>query len=372
VPDRNPVPEQYVEAAEIPGIPSARTWGDKVPPDYEERVSRALRQLESQPQGPEAESYDVLALSGGGANGAFGAGLLVGWTAAGDRPEFDVVTGISTGALIAPFAFLGPQHDAELEEFYTTTSTEDVITTKSLFGVLGSEAATSSEPLRQTLIDVVDEEMVAAIAAQHIRGRRLWIGTTNLDAGRPVIWDIGSIAGSGHPRSASLIADILLASASIPGVFPPVFVDVQAGDEVYDEIHVDGGASSQVFFYPVSVDASRLAQDLGVQGTARIYLVRNAYLHPRWKSVEPTLAQIAGRALGSLIRNQGIGDVYRIYSAAQRDGIDFNLAYIPDSFDVESEEEFDPVYMRALFDLGFRMARDGYPWAKAPVGHVAP
>ena len=127
-----------------------------------------------------------------------------------------------------------------------------------------------------------------------------------------------------------------------------------------------------MFFYPVSVDASRLAQDLGVQGTARIYLVRNAYLHPRWKSVEPTLAQIAGRALGSLIRTQGIGDVYRIYSAAQRDGIDFNLAYIPDSFDVESEEEFDPVYMRALFDLGFRMARDGYPWAKAPVGHVAP
>ncbi len=371
-PDRNPVPEQYVDQANIQGIPFARAWGDEVPPDLEERLSRARKQLqEHQPDVTKRTAY-TLALSGGGANGAFGAGLLVGWTAAGDRPEFNIVTGISTGALIAPFAFLGSEHDAKLKEFYTSTSTEDVISTKSLLKILGSESATSSEPLRQALLKVFDEEMLAAIAVQYAKGRRLFIGTTNLDAGRPVTWDIGSIASSGHPRSATLIAEVVLASASIPGIFPPVFIDVQAGDGTYDEIHVDGGASSQVFAYPVSMDAHAMAKEFGVQDKARLYLIRNAFLKPHWKAVEPSLLGIAGRSLESLVRSQGIGDLYRIYAAAQRDRIDYNLAFIPETFQVEPKEVFDPEYMRQLFNLGFRMGRDRYPWRKAPIGLEMP
>ena len=372
LPDRNPVPEQHIQAANIQDIPFARAWGDEVPPDYEERISKSRKQLEQHRSGAPNQTYNYLALSGGGADGAFGAGVLVGWTAAGDRPEFDVVTGISTGALIAPFAFLGPEHDAQLEEFFTSTSTEDVITKKSLFKILRSESATDSEPLRRTLLEFFNEEMLTTIAAQHARGRRLLIGTTNLDAGRPVIWNIGSIASSGHPRSATLIADILLASASIPGVFPPVFIEVQVGDQTYDEIHVDGGTSSQVFIYPASLNANQLAKDLGLQGTGRLFLIRNAFLDPRWKAVEPSLAQIAGRSLSSLIRNQGIGDLYRIFLATQRDGIEFNLAYIPAHFDIDPKEPFDPEYMRELFDLGIRMARDGYPWKKEPTGYKTP
>ena len=298
--------------------------------------------------------------------------VVVGWTAAGDRPEFNIVTGISTGALIAPFAFLGPEQDAQLKKFFTTTSTKDVITVRPVLKILTGESAASSEPLRQTLREIFDEKMMAAIAEQYARGRRLYIGTTNLDADRPVIWNIGAIAASGHPRSAALVVDILLASASIPGVFPPVFIEVEAGGKSYDEIHVDGGASSQVFLYPASLDVRQIGKDLGIEGKHRIFLIRNSFLQPHWKAVKPSLAEIAGRSLGTLIRNQGIGDLYRIYLAAQRDGIDYNLAFIPEDFKMESKEQFDPEYMSRLFDLGFRMAQGGYPWKKAPVGFEPP
>jgi predicted acylesterase/phospholipase RssA len=374
LPDRNPVPKQYAQAAKIRGMPFARSWGDEIPPDLKERLSISRRQIrESNPDAKwQITDYLALALSGGGANGAFGAGLLVGWTAAGDRPEFNIVTGISTGALIAPFAFLGPEQDAQLKKFFTTTSTKDVITVRPVLKILTGESAASSEPLRQTLREIFDEKMMAAIAEQYARGRRLYIGTTNLDADRPVIWNIGAIAASGHPRSAALVVDILLASASIPGVFPPVFIEVEAGGKSYDEIHVDGGASSQVFLYPASLDVRQIGKDLGIEGKHRMFLIRNSRLKPHWKAVKPSLAEIAGRSLGTLIRNQGIGDLYRIYLAAQRDGIDYNLAFIPEDFKMESKEQFDPEYMSRLFDLGFRMAQGGYPWKKAPVGFEPP
>ncbi len=213
----------------IQGIPFVRYWGDEIPPDLQERLSVAKEQLRERDPDAGGKTVDYLAVSGGGADGAFGAGLLVGWTAAGDRPEFAIVTGISTGALIAPFAFLGPEQDALLKTFYTTTSTKDVIRKRPLLSILRGASVATSEPLLKTLQEIFDEEMMAAIAAEHKKGRRLYIGTTNLDADRPVIWNIGAIAASGHPRSAELVADVLLASASIPGVFPPVFIEVEAG-----------------------------------------------------------------------------------------------------------------------------------------------
>jgi predicted patatin/cPLA2 family phospholipase len=370
--DRNPVPEQYAQAAKIQGMPFARFWGDEIPVDIEERLSIANKQIKEYHPDEKRQTIDYLALSGGGANGAFGAGLLVGWTAAGDRPEFTTVTGVSTGALIAPFAFLGSQQDAPLKKFYTTTSTKDVITVRPLLKILTGESAVSSEPLRKILIEIFDEKMMAAIAAEYAKGRRLFIGTTNLDADRPVIWNIGAIAASRHPRSAALVADVLLASASIPGVFPPVFIEVEADGKSYDEIHVDGGASSQVFLYPASLDVSQMKKDLGLEGRHRLFLIRNSRLNPQWEAVKPSLAGIAGRSLGTLIRNQGVGDLYRIYLAAQRDGIEYNLAFIPEDFQMESKEQFDPEYMSRLFDLGYRMAQGGYPWKKAPMGFEPP
>jgi len=163
-----------------------------------------------------------------------------------------------------------------------------------------------------------------------------------------------------------------LPSASIPGVFPPVFIKVEAGGKSYDDIHVDGGASSQVFLFPASLSIRQIGKELEIEGKHRIFLIRNSRLKPQWKAVKPSLAKIAGRSLGTLIRNQGIGDLYRIYLAAQRDGIEYNLAFIPEDFTMESKEQFDPEYMSRLFDLGFRMAQDGYPWKKEPMGFKPP
>jgi hypothetical protein len=313
-------------------------------------------------------SHNYLALSGGGADGAFGAGLLLGWTAKGDRPEFSLVTGISTGALIAPFAFLGPDYDAQLKEVYTTTSTEDIVI-KLPFGEIRSAAAVvSTVPLRKMLAKYVDQKMMEAISAEHRKGRRLMVGTTNLDAGRPVVWNIGAIAASEDPNALDLIHDILVASASIPGAFPPVLIEVEANGSRYDEMHVDGGVSSQVFLLPTGLDMRRILEKLEVKGTPRAYIIRNDRLDPDWKAIKLRLAPIAGRSISTLILNQGFGDMYRLYLETQQSGIEFNLAHIPREFNLKAKEAFDQEYMGKLFDLGYRMALSGYPWEKTPPG----
>ena len=365
---RNALPEQYVQEAQIEDMPFARFWGDEMPSDWQERLIETKKHFSAIDQDVKEKTVNYLAISGGGANGAFGAGLLAGWTAAGNRPEFGIVTGVSTGALIAPFAFLGPEYDTQLRKFYTTTSTDDIITKRTILTILRGESINDSEPLHETLTEVFDQQMLAAIAAEHAKGRRLFVGTTNLDAGRPVIWDIGAIAASKHPRAAELVVDVLLASASVPGVFPAIFFEIEAGGEKYDEMHVDGGTSSQLFLYPAPLDAQKIDEIIGIQGTYRLFLIRNARLTSEWKAIEPKVSRIAIRSVGTLVRAQGMGDLYRIYLRAQRDGIDYNLAYIPEDFTMKSKELFDPEYMSQLFDLGYRMAEGGYPWQKKPVG----
>ena len=365
---RNPLPEQYVQDAQIEDMPFARFWGDEMPSDWQERLVEIKKHFSTIDQDVKEKTLNYLAISGGGANGAFGAGLLVGWTAAGNRPEFDIVTGVSTGALIAPFAFLGPEQDAEIRKFYTTTSTEDIIIKRTILTILRGESITDSEPLRETLTEIFDQQMLAAIAAEHVKGRRLFVGTTNLDAGRPVIWDIGAIAASKHPHAAELVVDVLLASASVPGVFPAIFFEIEAGGEEYDEMHVDGGTSSQMFLYPAPLDAQKIDEIIGMKGKYRLFLIRNARLTSEWKAVEPKVSRIAIRSVGTLVRTQGTGDLYRLYLRTQRDGLDYNLAYIPEDFTMKSKELFDPEYMSQLFDLGYRMAEGGYPWRKGPPG----
>jgi patatin-like phospholipase len=365
---RTPLPQDLSPVAQVPGISDVRMWGDEPPPYTEEWMSMTQAELKARYPAMIRTSHNYLAISGGGAGGAFGAGLLVGWTAKGDRPEFSVVTGISTGALIAPFAFLGPDYDAKLKEVYTTSSTEDIIKKLPFFKIRSAAAVVSTEPLRKMLAKYVDQETMEAIAAEHRKGRRLLIGTTNLDAGRPVIWNIGEIAASGDPNALDLIHDVLVASASIPCAFPPVFIEVEAEGSRYDEMHVDGGATSQVFLIPTGLDWHRLEQKLEVQGTTGAYIIRNDRLEPDWQTVKPKLARIAGRSISTMIRNNGYGDMYRLYLETQQAGIDYNLAYIPSEFNEKSKEPFDQEYMGKLFDLGYRMALSGYPWEKTPPG----
>ena len=282
------------------------------------------------------------------------------------------MTGISTGALTAPFAFLGPDYDDELRAVYTTISAADILEERSYLGAILQDAAADNAPLRRTVARYFDQALLDAIAAEHRKGRILLIGTTNLDARQPIIWNIGEIAASGRPGALALVHDILVASAAIPGAFPPVMIDAEVDGEGYQEMHVDGGASAQVFLYPPSLDIRARDRAAGSTRERRAYVIRNARLDPDWAQVERRTLSIAGRAVSSLIQTQGVGDLYRIYLAAERDGLDFNLAYIPRSFTTPLKEPFEALYMRELFELGYAMARDGYPWAKAPPGFTAP
>jgi predicted acylesterase/phospholipase RssA len=315
--------------------------------------------------GPLPPAY-FLAVSGGGDNGAYGAGFLNGWTASGTRPEFKVVTGISTGALIAPFAFLGPKYDYVLERVYTTTSQKDIFKKRGLVkGVLG-DAMADSRPLADTISTYVNQQLMDEIAAEYAKGRVLLIGTANLDSLEPVIWNMTAIAANKDPKTIPLFRSILLASASIPGAFPPVLIDVDVGGTRYHEMHVDGGTMAQVFFYPPSINLSKLGADM--QRKRVLYIIRNARLDVDWASVERRTLSIASRAIASLTRTQGIGDLYRIYATTERDGIDFNLTYIPPTFKTPHLEEFDTNYMQQLYAVGQQAAQSAAPWQKYPPG----
>jgi predicted acylesterase/phospholipase RssA len=310
-----------------------------------------------------------LAVSGGGEDGAFGAGLLIGWTEAGTRPDFKVVTGISTGALTAPFAFLGSAYDEQLKAVYTTVDADDVLRKRSVLAALTSDALADNAPLQELVAKYVTADLLAEIAAEHARGRVLLIGTTNIDARRPVIWNIGKIAASGNPQALELVRKILVASAAIPGAFPPKMIDVEVDGTRYQEMHVDGGASAQVFVYPPSLNLAELSKQAGIARERRLFIIRNSRLDPEWADTKRKTLSIAGRAVSSLIHTQGVGDLYRIYATARRDGVDFNLAFIPASFDVPVKQPFDRHYMNELFRVGYELGRSGYPWAKVPPGY---
>ena len=367
-PRMNPLPGDLAEEAEIPGITGVRAWSDQSPPHVEQWLNAPDEVVRAYFAGIMDREHNYLAVSGGGANGAFGAGLLNGWSESETRPEFTLVTGISTGGLIAPFAYLGPEYDPQLKDIYTSYSTSDLVTQRSYLDIIRNDAIADSAPLREKIAEHVDEEMMQAIAAESRKGRQLLIGTTNLDAARPVMWNIGQIAEFETPQALELIRDIMLASASIPGAFPPVSFEVEAGGKRYEELHVDGGVTSQVFFYPLGLDWRRVEEKLNVQGRPNLFIIRNAHLSPDWETVERRLGPIIGRTVSSLIRTQGIGDLVRLYLGSLRDGIDFNLASIPDDFEDTSKEPFDREYMQALFERGRMMAVEGFPWVTDPYG----
>jgi len=366
------VPRELTEKAGIPGMPGVRFMAGG---DMTELRRIAIESLgrEQEYRAKQGETGPLppavfLAVSGGGDNGAFGAGLLNGWTAAGTRPEFKLVTGISTGALIAPFAFLGPKYDATLKEVFTTSSPKNILNPRGKLAALFNDALADNRPLWQLTRKHVNEELLREIAAEYAKGRFLLIGTTDLDARRGIIWDMGRIASYGSPEALDLFVNIMVASAAIPGAFPPTLFDVEADGKPYQEMHVDGGAIAQVFVYPSAIHVKEEAAAAGFTRERRLYVIRNARLDPDWAHVERKTMSIAQRAIASLIHTQGIGDLYRIYTTTQRDGVDFNLAFIPPSFNAPHKEQFDTEYMRQLYDVGYAMAVKGFPWAKTPPG----
>lgn len=369
LPERTPLPEERYSESLVLGLPGLRYWGDEeLPLGKDLPPEPTLEELQAALPGFVGRKVQYLAISGGGANGAFAAGLLNGWSVSGERPEFTVVTGISTGALIAPFAFLGPEYDPVIKHLYTNYSTSDLAEEQGwIRSLLGGEAGYDTTPLRSRIEHYFDASLMKSIAAEHREGRLLLIGTTNLDAARSVIWNIGAIADSGRPGALELIHDIILASASIPLVFPPVLIDVEAGGEVFDEMHTDGGVSRQSFLFYLS-KPKETYDLLNTVGQRRAYIIRNSKLEMSWQEVNRSMLSIGGRSASSMVHTQGLGDLYREYLGAMKFNFDFNLAYIPDTFDGKSEEMFDQNYMRELFEYAYDLAVNGYPWKKFPPG----
>jgi hypothetical protein len=370
IPERGvAVPQADTERALPLGLANARFYADD---DPKAMTEEGLRSIEREQAVLRAAGKPVtrlppvnyLAVSGGGDNGAFGAGLLNGWTQAGTRPEFKMVTGVSTGALIAPFAFLGPSYDPVLRELYTSMTPEKVYRVRGLSAALFDDAMADTGPLAEIISVYANQKMLDAIALEYHKGRLLMIGTTDLDAQRPVIWNVGAIAASGHPGALELFRKILRASAAIPGAFQPVFVDVEIDGKKYQEMHVDGGAIAQLFLYPPSIDMSAS----GVRRQRTAYIIRNAKLAPDYSASERRTLSIAGRAIITMLATSGRNDVLRTYFVSQRDKVDYNLAYIGADFTAPKSGEFDQSYMRALYAYGDRQATGGQAWHKAPPG----
>jgi hypothetical protein len=368
--DRSPVPASLVSQAAIPGLAHARFWGDEVPPDILTFVKLHMpgtsRLAVTTARDNDHPVVEYLALSGGAGDGAFGAGVLVGWTRRGDRPRFEVVTGVSAGALIAPFAFLGPEYDHQLREIWTRYETNDLVTPQVFAGLLGAEALADSTPLRRLIEKYVNRRMLDRIAHEYRNGRVLLIGTTNLDAQRPVIWNMGEIAASQHPYALGLFQQVILASVSVPGLFPPVHIRVRAGEHILEEMHVDGGPTRQVFVAPAQLSLRTFDQLYPKPPVRRIYIIKNGKLAPEYEAVEANTLAISARSVYTLTKSQSVGDINRIYDMAQRDGAEFRLVSIPAEFSAVSSQAFDPQYMKALFARGAALGRAGNAWTTTP------
>jgi hypothetical protein len=318
--------------------------------------------------------YDYLAISGGGSDGAFGAGLLNGWTKAGTRPKFKIVTGVSTGGLIAPFAFLGPDYDDELKLSYTTIDANRVFKLRGLLPLLWSESLSSTAPLKQLIATYIDDKVLAAIAAEHAKGRRLYIASTNLDSEQPVIWDMGAIASSRSRNKLDLFRHVLLASAAIPSLFPPVMFDMERDGEKYHELHVDGGVVFQSFFVGSSTDMQATIRaahpDWGDNFTQNLYVIRNGWVNPVFQQVERGLPSITSRAILSMFKASGVNDLWRLYFSARDDNVTFRYTAIPRDYTPQTTQQFDNAEMNREYDLGYRIALKGIDWAMSPPGYA--
>jgi hypothetical protein len=348
LPPRIPFTAADDAAATIPGMPDARFFADSIA-DFQ-------KALPAQP-GP------WLALSTGGSDGAFGAGLLNGLSAAGKRPDYAVVTGVSTGALMAPFAFLGARYDDALKAAYTKITAADIFEVGST-----GESFVDSWPLKDLIAKQITPAVLTDIAAEYNKGRRLFVVTTDLDAERSVIWNMGAIAAhaadqTGGDAALNLFRTVLLASGAVPGAFPPVLIDVEGNGKKFQEMHVDGGVGGQFFVAPGALLQSNSGYKIPATD---LYIVINSDLRPNFTAVEPSTPSILTQSVGMAVDTDLRLMLDRVFVAAKNSGIGFNVATIPPGFSAPSRGAFDPQYMQALFAAGFDQGKGDNPFATAP------
>jgi predicted acylesterase/phospholipase RssA len=314
---------------------------------------------------------NVLVLSGGGAYGSFSAGVLVGWTRNGTRPPFDVVTGISTGSLIAPFAFLGSEYDSQLKEVYTTLRNNDVFrirkTVRTL--LLITDSLADNSPLGRKIDEIITPDLLRKIACEHRNGRRLYIGTTELESKRPVIWDMGEIACRGTMDDLHLFRKVLLASTAIPGFFPPVKIPVTVEGKALSENHVDGGVTNALFFRPPYISPEMRDDPSTSLYGSNVYTLVAGKLYADPNPVRSRALTIAADSVSTLIYAQTRGDLLKLYTACLLTGMNYFTASIPSDYPAPSSStDFDPKVMSKMFDEGFRQSVGGMQWRTTPPG----
>ena len=369
---RNAVPESLTDDTNLISLENVRFFGDALPEDARQVVRKKVDQsVAGRPEewnGDRIIDVNLLIITGGGPDGAFGAGLLNGMTDGKNRLEFEVVTGVSTGALIAPFAFLGPEYDSVIRDLYTKSSTKDIIQQKNALVGLFSNALADSKPLQDLIAKNITMEFMEKVAAEYKIGRRLFVGTTNLDAQRPVIWNMGEIASYNNKEALNLFRKVLLASASIPAAFPAVKFEVEANGQKFKELHVDGGVTNNAFFLPIRVGLGQYLKELGLQVRPTMYVIRNSSSAPAWEPVGNKTLEIAKRSIDTLVKSSTTGDLHKLYTFTQINDIGFRITSVPSSFKQKSRELFDPVYMGKLYDVGYKVGLNGVTWDTTPPG----
>ncbi len=326
----------------------------------EERVSKATGKPYKQ------REYNLLLLSGGGVYGAYPAGVLCGWTAsgkppdAGGRPTFDVVTGVSTGALIAPMAFLGSEYDELMKSFFTTVRNDDIFKIRRSIRSYFAESLADNSPLRKKIDSVITSELMAKIAAENAKGRRLYVGTTNLDTKRLVVWDIGAIAAKGTAESRALIVNVILASAAIPGFFPSERFNITIDGRPYEEMHVDGGVARALFFRPPYIPPEEPEHDADSLTGTNLFAMVAGKAYPDPEGIKPRTIAIVGAAVSNLLYVSARNDLYRFYMYSMITGMDFFAALIPPDLKVtNSSTNFDSKETRKMFEEGYRLGARG-------------
>ena len=366
---RHAVPENLVGTAVVIGMPDIRFYTEK--PNSFSMARQSLidsfkdeGKLDYLVEG--IKSYPVLIVGGGVSNSAYGIGLLKGWLKEGSRPVFKIVTGYSSGSVIALATFSGKEYEDRLADLFTSISTKDVVKQKGVFGILFGNSVNSSALFAKKIDNIVDEDLMVKVAQEHKKGRRLYVGTSDLDAQGFVIWDMGALASKGGVDALKMFRKIILASCSFSSMLPPVFFQVEAGGRRYDEMHADGGVIGGIFHVYQLMDGVKFREI-----RTRLYILNCCYMSPHSKQIEDNLTAIISRTIETNGSSKMSGDTYRIYAFAKERGWDYNLAYIPEDFEPNQKEMFDKQEMQRLFKRGYDDAAVGYKWHKAPPGLVA-
>jgi predicted acylesterase/phospholipase RssA len=304
----------------------------------------------------------ILALSGGGAGGAFGAGAVAGLTRTGLRPEFDVVTGVSAGALVAPYAFLGPSWDAQLLDAFTGVEGDNLLQSRGL-GVIFGSSVYSGKPLRQLIDTYVTDEMIRAIAREAAKGRLLLVATTDVASGEPVVWDLGAIANNGGSSARALIRDVLVASASVPGMFPPVIIRVAENGLYDDQAHVDGCATVPFFVPPALLQTARSVPGAG---RAAVFVIVDGSLSGGAQTTRLTARAILSRSIRVGLDHLLLTNLQLTAATAQLEGADLHYSSLPPDYPLPDVFDFSVRIRRPLFHYAYRCAESGRFWTELP------